>query len=226
MACNGNKHSADCNCGWGGVNYGTGNITMSNAYNQIFQIKEKAINKNIYREFTKKEYKNFIVPNVECNCCKQLIFFYQSPYGGKVFFEELGPPWKKHCCEPKCCASTKNNIPKKISQSNLTLENINPTWEKDKWTFCLSIREQPCDSNVKKIIIKSMKNNIEYSFFIQKKYFELELKYGLPIYFRQLLNDRYFEISFYSNKESKEQKVIVGKYPSNYDLENFINNQK
>jgi hypothetical protein len=26
------------------------------------------------------------------------VFFYQSPYGGRVFFDELGPPWPKHPC--------------------------------------------------------------------------------------------------------------------------------
>lgn len=26
------------------------------------------------------------------------MFFYQSPFGGKVFFDELGPPWPKHPC--------------------------------------------------------------------------------------------------------------------------------
>jgi hypothetical protein len=26
------------------------------------------------------------------------VFFYQSPYGGRVFFDSLGPPWPKHPC--------------------------------------------------------------------------------------------------------------------------------
>lgn len=26
------------------------------------------------------------------------MFFYQSPSGGRVFFDELGPPWPKHGC--------------------------------------------------------------------------------------------------------------------------------
>jgi hypothetical protein len=26
------------------------------------------------------------------------VYFYQSPYGGRVFFDELGPPWPKHPC--------------------------------------------------------------------------------------------------------------------------------
>jgi len=41
---------------------------------------------------------SYTVPNAKCPCCGEDVFFYRSPYGGAVFFDELGPPWPKHPC--------------------------------------------------------------------------------------------------------------------------------
>ena len=37
-------------------------------------------------------------PNAKCPVCGAAVFFYQAPNGGRVFFDELGPPWPKHPC--------------------------------------------------------------------------------------------------------------------------------
>ena len=44
------------------------------------------------------KYETFTIPNATCPVCKAKVFFYQSPHGGRVFFDELGPPWPKHFC--------------------------------------------------------------------------------------------------------------------------------
>lgn len=33
-----------------------------------------------------------------CPICGDAVFLYQSEHGGRVFFDELGPPWPKHPC--------------------------------------------------------------------------------------------------------------------------------
>jgi hypothetical protein len=43
-------------------------------------------------------YPSYINPNARCPVCGADVYFYQSPYGGRVFFDELGPPWPKHPC--------------------------------------------------------------------------------------------------------------------------------
>jgi hypothetical protein len=43
-------------------------------------------------------YASFTIPNAACPVCKAPVFFYQSPEGGRVFFDDLGPPWPKHPC--------------------------------------------------------------------------------------------------------------------------------
>lgn len=43
-------------------------------------------------------FASYTTPNARCPDCGQSVFFYQSPHGGRVFFDELGPPWPKHPC--------------------------------------------------------------------------------------------------------------------------------
>lgn len=49
-------------------------------------------------EFPFLTYPSYVNPNARCPECGVAVFFYQSPYGGRVFFDDLGPPWPKHPC--------------------------------------------------------------------------------------------------------------------------------
>ena len=49
-------------------------------------------------EFPFITYPSYVNPNACCPVCGASVYFYQSPYGGRVFFDELGPPWPKHPC--------------------------------------------------------------------------------------------------------------------------------
>jgi hypothetical protein len=40
----------------------------------------------------------FSKPNALCPVCSANVFFYKSPFGGRVYFDELRPPWPKHPC--------------------------------------------------------------------------------------------------------------------------------
>ena len=35
---------------------------------------------------------SYTVPNAHCPRCPKRVFFYRSPYGGCVYFDDLGPP--------------------------------------------------------------------------------------------------------------------------------------
>lgn len=41
---------------------------------------------------------SYVNPNAHCPVCGERVFYYQSPYGGRVFFNDLGWPWEKHGC--------------------------------------------------------------------------------------------------------------------------------
>jgi len=41
---------------------------------------------------------SYVNPNARCPVCGERVYFYQSPNGGRVFFDDLGWPWPKHRC--------------------------------------------------------------------------------------------------------------------------------
>ncbi len=69
----------------GGGHYGGFTAVRSTEDGQFFQ-------------FPFVTYPSYVNPNARCPVCGASVYFYQSPYGGRVFFDELGPPWPKHPC--------------------------------------------------------------------------------------------------------------------------------
>lgn len=87
--CNAWNHSLDCTCGWGGEGHAG----------------RRSVGSAIYVPMARpvfKTYSEFLVgctiPNAKCPVCGDPVFFYRSPSNGRVFFDELGPPWPKHPC--------------------------------------------------------------------------------------------------------------------------------
>jgi hypothetical protein len=98
--CNAWNHPADCNCGWGGDGHfggggfggygGYGGGGGGSTYRSTFE--------GEVFEFPFVTYPSYVNPNARCPVCGADVYFYQSPYGGRVFFDDLGPPWPKHPC--------------------------------------------------------------------------------------------------------------------------------
>lgn len=55
---------------------------------------------------------SYVNPNAHCPVCGDRVYFYQSPNGGRVFFDDLGWPWPKHPCtdNPKSQTGTVKRI--------------------------------------------------------------------------------------------------------------------
>lgn len=86
--CNAWNHSPGCRCGWGGEGYtgrGHSNSPLPPAFDRALAPK--------YRS-----HSGYTNPNATCPVCGAAVFFYQSADGGRVFFDELGPPWPRHPC--------------------------------------------------------------------------------------------------------------------------------
>lgn len=49
---------------------------------------------------------SYVNPNAYCPVCGEQVYFYQSPFGGRVFFDDLGWPWPKHQCTDSARAQT------------------------------------------------------------------------------------------------------------------------
>jgi hypothetical protein len=81
--CNAYNHPSWCMCGWGGEGYEgvgrSGNIWSWHAGIRTL-------------------YPSYVNPNATCPACHASVYFYQSPDGGRVYFDDLGPPWPKHPC--------------------------------------------------------------------------------------------------------------------------------
>ena len=96
MGCNAWNHPSDCMCGWGGDTGGGGRRGTFGAASQVRRIPfPNGFEWNVRRAPSLDTYVN---PNARCPVCDAEVFFYRSPHNGRVFFDELGPPWPKHPC--------------------------------------------------------------------------------------------------------------------------------
>jgi hypothetical protein len=67
---------------------------------------------------------SYINPNAYCPVCGQHVFFYQSPYGGRVFFDDVGWPWPKHpCTDNRSSQAGPVQRPKVITGRGLSLRS-------------------------------------------------------------------------------------------------------
>lgn len=137
--CNAWNHPPDCTCGWGGDGHVGRRGSADSSY--------VPANPNIY--FT--HYTSYLNPNATCPVCGAQVFFYQSPSGGRVFFDELGPPWPKHPCtdlSSRPVGVSINSHPATETGQNAAQRNY--SWQKDGWKpfICISVDTAPPDYRV------------------------------------------------------------------------------
>lgn len=122
----GYNHYADCGCGW--------------------CVKARQAAESPRRSFVSSRFetfKSFTNPNASCPECGQRVFFYRSPYGGSVYFDELGPPWPKHPCTDQSyrrLSGTKLARPVNPASS----EQV-PKWRVSGWQPLSVVRVYPED---------------------------------------------------------------------------------
>lgn len=126
MGCNAWNHRANCDCGWGGTWYGS--VVRGST--------DGAQNWHLRISYTN--------PNAYCPVCNQRVFFYRSPFGGSVFFDELGPPWPKHPCTDHSLAGVPRRAAKPATAPRLGsrpgYRGLKPEWEP---LICSSIGRHP-----------------------------------------------------------------------------------
>ena len=82
----GHNHYLDCTCGWCWHGASGGADNWPRWDNGPRWPSQRAT------------VESYTIPNAHCPVCGEPVFFYRSPYNGRVFFDELGPPWPKHPC--------------------------------------------------------------------------------------------------------------------------------
>lgn len=90
--CNAWNHAPNCTCGWGGKGSTGGGFTAA------FTARGTSSFASWARVKYEESAKAYVNPNAKCPECGASVYFYQSPEGGRVFFDQLGKPWPKHPC--------------------------------------------------------------------------------------------------------------------------------
>jgi len=107
--CNAWNHPVDCRCGFGGDGH-LGRRGKNDIIDFLTAIRGR-------------RYESYVNPNARCPVCGALVFYYVSPDGGRVFFDELGPPWPKHSCTDHPLSSSSSS-PRTANE---------PAWRRGGW---------------------------------------------------------------------------------------------
>ncbi len=73
---------------------------------------------------------SFVDPNARCPVCGDDVFFYRSPFDGRVFFDELGPPWPKHPCTDN--TTEHFSLPPSTTRASRT-SRLKAEWQRAGW---------------------------------------------------------------------------------------------
>ena len=113
----GHNYKPDCNCGWCYKPRRYRSIQAPSLRMGLIEAKKmRSLN------FRKLTYQSFARPNAFCSHCKKKVFFYRSAFGGRKFFDALGPPWPKHAC-----------LDTGLIKRNFGDEKTGWLWQRDRW---------------------------------------------------------------------------------------------
>ena len=116
VMCNAANHPPGCTCGWGGPGH-LGRRSGNGIPPSYLGTSRSA-----------PAYVSYVNHNARCPVCGISVFFFQSPDGGRVFFDELGPPWPKHPCTDADGSRRKVHAPSVVASART------PSWERLGWS--------------------------------------------------------------------------------------------
>ena len=173
--CNAWNHPINCHCGWGG----DGHLGRSSG-----GVGGEGASLSSYAAWVKTKYRSdstgYTVPNARCPVCQASVYFYHSPDGGRVFFDELGPPWPKHPCTDTQARVSDGQRSEQLSPLAATASNTprRYAWQQDEWApfICDSFSTVPpglCAA------IGGLFNEAHIALFVTEKSFVIRAPYQL-----------------------------------------------
>jgi hypothetical protein len=129
--CNAAYHPAGCNCGFGG-DTGGGGWHWGSVSDFVASYSPPSFGWARDHGGTVESYVN---PNAHCPVCYEPVYFYRSPYNGRVFFDDLGWPWPKHRC------TDNRREPQRATRASIGARPEHETkWRREGWDALLSLR--------------------------------------------------------------------------------------
>jgi hypothetical protein len=123
--CNAYNHAFDCPCGFGGDTGGGG--WRGGRIRSIAEMLEPI--SGGWAKDNGGTVESYVNANAHCPVCGDSVFFYRSPYNGRVFFDALGWPWPKHPC------TDNSREPLRTTRDSVTDKplKVDPAWRMDGW---------------------------------------------------------------------------------------------
>lgn len=128
MSCNAWNHPPECNCDFRGGWHGGDRSFESEFDRRLFSRHLRDRSEARQKETWTGLSDGYTNPNARCPECGAAVYFYRSPYGGRVFFDELGPPWPKHWCTD----STRFDEAR-VTWMTPARRSSSPPWHQDGW---------------------------------------------------------------------------------------------
>lgn len=130
--CNAHNHSFGCDCGFGG-DTGGGGGGWRRGWGSVATVEAVSAG---WAKDSRGTVESYVNPNAHCPVCGASVYFYRSPFNGRVFFDDLGWPWPKHPCtdnsrEPR--RTTRDSIAQVIPRAE-------PVWRLEGWHPLMSTK--------------------------------------------------------------------------------------
>lgn len=194
--CNAWNHPLSCTCGWGGDGHagrsGNSHLSQLRSFSDVLKTQYE------------RELSSYTTPNARCPSCDAAVYFYQSPDGGRVFFDELGPPWPKHPC-----TDSSSPRPTVIPHTPVTPARVAPAkqtaaWQGDGWLpfECHSVAPVPGAAYC--FALGGVFNGIALALFVRIT----RLEQRAPFLLRHIDTD-HFELSTIQRADSRLGGILI-----------------
>lgn len=127
--CNAKNHRWNCGCGFGGEGRLGKRVLSIPPVPDLFSVPR------LRRRYTKG--------NARCPVCSASVFFFKLENNGRVYFDEIGPPWPKHPC------TDRHDAPGSVSGGDGGLMGQDPQaqpWEKG-WVLLTQVSVEAAERN-------------------------------------------------------------------------------
>lgn len=205
--CNSWNHSPACTCGFGGEGHSGRSYSGRVASGPTIRTgaAQVVLHSSSWWDVS-GAYDSYVNPNAHCPVCGESVIFYQSPYGGRVFFDHpLGSPWPKHPCTDNSTSrtSSKKGRQRSISSSlaRVTRQRIEQQYadgaipqterggELSGWKPFVCLYQKTIDQSTTEVWgqVLTRSNNVTKSLFItaQAESLELNLR-DAPVFVKEL----------------------------------------